>query len=260
MKKKLLLIALPALMVLSGCANVQKDQPKVEEQPTFEFAEDTAAHEDLFGGFKSLNIRKIGVPDKDPGNTNIPRIGVQFSGVYEGDVRNGAGEITGKADCIAVRFVAAIKGDLSTQTVLWTRGVSKEDSSQTKSMSSTGNNSAPLTSTDVYTSLKEGDDTVAVPSGYDNYVVYSMYDIPVAYANYYIAAYVTVTPKAGGDSHKSSAVVTEIDGGHYFAVDMDADLVRNGYFLEIYNTSTSIGRIRHEENEAYTDTRHIMKR
>ena len=254
MKKKLLLIALPALMVLSGCANVQKDQPKAEEQPAVEFAEDTAAHEDLFGGFNNLNIRKIGVPDLDPGDTNIPRIGVQFSGVYEGDVRNGAGEITGKADCIAVRFVAAIKGNLSTQTVLWTRGVSRTDSNQTKSMSSTGNNSAPLTSTEVYTSLKEGDDTVAVPSGYDNYVVYSMYDIPVAYANYYIAAYVTVTPKAGGDSHQSAAVVTEIDGGHYFSVDMD-DLVRHGYFLDIYNDSglTPINVIAPQDNSADTD-------
>ena len=255
MKKKLLLIALPALMVLAGCSNHPVKPVEEKEDLSGMMLEDTVAHEDIFGGFDNLNIRKIGVPDEDPGDTNIPRIGVQFSGIYEGDVRNGAGEITGKTDCYAVRFVAAIKGDLSTQTVLWTRGVSREDSNtDLKPMSSTGNNSNPLNSTEVYTSLKQGEETVGVPTGYDNYVVYSMYDIPVSYANYYIAAYVTVTPKAGGDSHQSAAVVTEIDGGHYFSVDM-SDLVKHGYFLDIYNNSglTPTDVIAPQYNSADTD-------
>lgn len=255
MKKKLLLVALPALMVLSGCSNVNLEKAEKVENNEVLLREDTLAHEELFGGTNNLGVRKVGVPDTDPHSTSIPRIGVQFSGVYEDDVLDAGGNPTGeRANYYAVRFVAAITGDLSTQNVVWTRGVSQVDSTEIRTMSSIGRDSTPLNSTAVYTSLNDNSVATGVPSGYDNFVVYTMYDIPVSEANSYIAAYVTVTPKAGGDSHQSCAVVTEIDGGHYFDVKMNDDLERNGYFLELYDSSTSQYWICPEDNELSTDT------
>ena len=251
MKKRLLLIALPALMVLSGCSNNSAKPVKEKEDLSNMMLEDTTAHEELFGASIDLNIRKIGVPDDDPGDTDIPRVGVQFSDVYERDVINpDTLKPTGdKVDCRAVRFVAAIKGDLSNQTAVWTRGVSETNSNQIKAMSG-GHNS-----TEVYDSLNDGNVPTAVPTGYDHFVVYTMYDIPLSQNNSYIAAYVTLTPKAGGEGVKSAAVLTEIDGGHYFSVDMSV-LVRNGYFLDIYNDSglDPINTIAPEDNEGSTDT------
>lgn len=257
MKKKLLFVALPTFMALSGCsnANLQKAE-KIINNDEFAICEDTTAHEELFGA-ADLGIRKIGVPDTDPGSTSVPRVGVQFSGIYKDDVLDGEGNPTGeKADYYAVRFVAAIKGDLSTQTVLWTRGVSQVDSTQVKGMSSVGRGDVPLNSTAVYTSLNDNGVATGVPSGYDNFVVYTMYDIPVSEANSYIAAYVTITPKAGGSSVSSFAVVTEIDGGHYFNVQMEEDLPRNGYFLDFYNDSglSPTNNIVAEDNAPLTDT------
>ena len=218
-------------MALAGCSNFQNKPVQKETELLDNFMlEDTTAHEELFGAVDSnLNIKKIGVPDDDPGSTDIPRVGVQFSDSYKRDVLDGEGLPTGeKVDCIAVRYVAAIKGDLTTQNAVWTRGVSEVNSNQIKGMSG-GHNS-----TEVYVSLNDGGSPTGVPSGYNNFVVYTMYDIPTSQSNSYIAAYLTLTPKAGGDSHQSAAVVTEIDGGHYFSVDMD-DLVKDGYFLNIYN-------------------------
>lgn len=251
MKKKLLLIALPTLMVLSGCSKVPIKPVEKEVLSDTAMFEDTAAHEELFGDI-DLDIKKIGVPDPNPGSGSIPKIGVQFSGLYKGDERDSYGNLTGnKADFYAIRYVAAIKGDLSNQTVTWTRGVSQVNSTQVREMSSVGHDSTPLNSATAYASLNDNGVAVGVPSGYDNYVVYTMYDIPSSEANSYIAAYVTVTPDVG-EAAKSYAVVTEIDGGYYFSVDTNS-LIRNGYFIE-----GTIGGYDHtiitEDNEGDTDT------
>ena len=97
MKKKLLLIALPALMALAGCSNFQNKPVQKETELLDNFMlEDTTAHEELFGAVDSnLNIKKIGVPDDDPGSTDIPRVGVQFSDSYKRDVLDGEGLPTG---------------------------------------------------------------------------------------------------------------------------------------------------------------------
>ena len=228
-------------MALSGCSNVRFEQVEKEDLSNLMF-EDTMAHDELFGKVDNLNIKKLGVPDDDPGSTSIPRVGVQFSDVYERDTGSG------KINCRAVRYVAAIKGNLSTQTAVWTRGVSETNSNQIKTMSG-GHNCS-----EVYASLNDGNTPTGVPSGYDNFVVYTMYDIPTSQENSYIAAYLTLTPNGGGESVKSYAVVTEIDGDNYFSVNMDDDLCRNGYFLETYNSLTSVKSIQAEDNGPLTDS------
>ena len=73
MNKKLLLLALPALMVVSSCTYMEH-ATKVEL-----FKEDTVANEQLFG---ELLPNRLGVPEdtpaEDPGWTKTPKIGVQF--------------------------------------------------------------------------------------------------------------------------------------------------------------------------------------
>ena len=107
MKKKILLFALPALLVLSSCANI----PSVNNQLVFK--EDTEAHSEIFGGeetpfeLKQMNPRRTMTPGE--GSLLKPKIGVQFRAPYT----------VGANDYIAIRFVAAI-ASLDTK-VEWTR-------------------------------------------------------------------------------------------------------------------------------------------
>ena len=73
MNKKLLLLALPALMVVSSCTYMEH-ATKVDL-----FKEDTVANEQLFG---ELLPNRLGVPDVDPGDdptwTKAPKVGNNF--------------------------------------------------------------------------------------------------------------------------------------------------------------------------------------
>ena len=245
MKKRLLLIALPALMVLSGCTSLRANAAVLPRDGFEGMLEDTAAHEDLFGEDEKLMPMRLGEPGETPeegsGFVNNPKIGVQFSGEYEGDERS-AGVLTGnKIPCYAVRFVAAVnvsQEDLDSSAVVatWTRGVSEADGDVAKPIA-TGNS---YKSTVAYSSLKNGDATVNASSegnDYTNYVVYTLYDIPVAQAGSYIAAYLTLTH--GSDSAvKSKAVVARIDGGHCFSFSVDDNT--NGYFLDVNHSNPAL--------------------
>lgn len=165
MKKRLLLIALPALMVLAGCSNSHIKPVEEKEDLSGMMLEDTAAHEDLFGSV-DLNVRKLGEPDELPdageGFINVPKIGVQFSGVYQGDERDG-GVLTGyQIPCYAVRFVAAANVnqtalDNESITATWTRGVSTKEADDVKPLA-TG---VSYRSTVAYASLKNGEATTS---------------------------------------------------------------------------------------------------
>ena len=214
MKKKLLLIALPALMVLSGCSNALIEQPALYNDANI-MLEDNLAHEELFGEAK-LEPKKLGVPDVDPGSdpswTKAPKIGVQFKSYQKAET-----------DYYAVRYVAAIN-DTAGMTATWSRGVSQKDSNQIKAMShdhvslvkydSLNNDSTPVT---------------AASEGFEKYIVYTMYDIPAAQDESYIAAYLTLS-KDGEDDVVSKVVVTQLDGSNYFSFGMD-QLVKDGYFM-----------------------------
>ncbi len=234
MKKKLLLIVLPALMVLAGCSNNSIKPVEEKEDLSGMMLEDTAAHEDLFGSI-DLSVKKLGEPGETPsagsGFINDPKIGVQFSGVYEGDIRNNLGVITGRGDCYAVRFVAAVnvsQEDLDNETVVatWKRGVStKNGDDSAKPLSSSGS----YRSTVAYATLNNGSTPTNASSegnDYTHYLVYTMYDIPAANVDSYIMAYLTLS-KDGEDDVFSKAVAARIGGGNAFSFVHNYD----GFFM-----------------------------
>ena len=233
MKKKLLLIALPALMVLSGCSNALVEQP-VKNNDANIMQEDNLAHEELFGGVQ-LAPKKLGVPDVDPGSdpswTKAPKIGVQFKSYQKAET-----------DYYAVRYVAAI-ADTDGMTATWSRGVSEKDSNQIKAMSSDHVSSAK------YDQLNNGStpvDATSEGTGYQKYIVYTMYDIPASQDESYIAAYLTLS-KDGEEDVVSKVVAAQLDGSHYFSFNQSA-LLKHGYFLQ----SSTAGIIT-QKAEADTD-------
>ena len=215
MKKKLLLIAIPALMVMSSCTYLES-ATKVDL-----FKEDTVAHEELFG---KAQPKQLGVPEDTPADnpawTSTPKVGVQFK-KYEKVVDSGEWYY-------AVRFVAAIK-ETDGMTATWTRAVSEKDSNQIAPLNEGGGHISAAT----YPSLKNGDATVNAtsegdPGEYDKYVVYTMYDIPEAQSESYVAAYLTLSKS---ENHISSKVVaTQVNGRNYFSFAADRPA---GYFMEI---------------------------
>ena len=223
MNKKLLLIALPALMVMSSCAGVNH-APKEEY-----FKEDTELHEEFFGG---LAPKRLGEPNDGPVTgddwTKGPKVGVQFAS-YEKDVD--PSEAVDMQTFYAVRFVAAIE-NTDGMTATWSRALSEKDSTQTKLMAhdkvslakydSLNNNGTPAAAAD------EDDGN---GGKFEKYVVYSMYDIPATQDESYIAAYLTLT-KAGEADVVSKVVAAQVDGSHVFSFIPDEILVRNGYFLQ----------------------------
>lgn len=226
MNKKLLLLALPALMVVSSCTYMEH-ATKVEL-----FKEDTVANEKLFG---ELLPNRLGVPDVDPGDdptwTKAPKVGVQFKSYTESEV-----------DYLAVRFVAAIQ-DTEGMTATWSRAVSEKDSNQIKPMAHDKVSSVKYDALNNGGSPKEA---TTEGTGYDKYVVYSIYNIPVAQDESYVAAYLTLS-KAGEDEVVSKVVISQLDGSNYFALDASS-LVKDGYFLQ----SSSAGIVK-QKADADTD-------
>ena len=218
MKKKLLLIALPALMVLSGCSAVSiKPAEKVNDADLM--LEDTTAHEELFGDAK-LAPNKLGDPEGDPAGddpswTKMPKIGVQFAS-YEKD----------EANYYAVRYVAAIAGLQSgAVTAEWTRGVSDEIGNELKPLS------GGKMSTVEYNSLNNNLTPTAATSegeGYYKYIIYTLYDIPAIQVSSYVVAYLTLS-KSAQTPAVSKAVAARIGGGNAFSF---AASKAEGYFIQ----------------------------
>lgn len=220
MKKKLLLIALPALMVLSGCGNVQKEQPKVEpEQPVVEFEEDTVAHEEIFGEAveaKQPAIRKMGELDDEPAY----KIGYQLH-YDEG------------TDKLSIRFIAAIKTTYTSK--VWSRGISTVAGVETKAFGNTKSDTTPLASTVYYTSLSNGgSDIMRAGQGdyaaYSSFIVYSMTGIPYT-ANK--DSYVGVSLLMDEVQTDFYAVKIETNAGHTASTDtfkLSSD--KQNYFLK----------------------------
>lgn len=224
MKKKLLILALPALMVMSSCTSLES----ATAQNNFDFfKEDTAIHEEFFNKSQPMNL---GEPEETPeagsGFTSVPKIGVQYSGVYEVDVKDGEGNPTGeKKNCFAVRYVAAIEGlESGAVTAEWTRGVSDKTSNPVKPVA------GGHYSTVEYTTLNDGNDPKDASSEggkYAKYVVYTMYDIPEAQADSFIVAYLTLS-KIGETPVRSKAVAARVAGDHAFSF---APNKSAGYFM-----------------------------
>lgn len=201
MKKKLLLIALPALMVMSACSRINYP---VEQKGQPAFTEDTLAHEEQFGEAKmakSQAPRKMGIVDE---KTHF-KVGYQIHFDDKGDADD-------SNDVMSIRFVAAIDSDSYTK-MLWSRGLTGP--SGTEKLTFSSNSSAPgypeLVSTVVYPSLSSGGTDEMVAGGEDptnpykdfaGFIVYSITDIPYEdYKDYYLGVSLTLTPAAGEDIH-----------------------------------------------------------
>ena len=196
MKRKCLLVLLPALFALASCNNAPKTEPKPE---LCNVVEDTFAHDEVFGESKiagTLGVRKayggdIDVPeDADPSE---PTIGIQTKTV---------------GDKISIRFVAAIKvvdkdsdglisdDELADTSVFWRRSIFEDDGTVALV-------AATKESTKVYTALAAPNDVEndgiadnvltidefnAEKDGrsYTHFAVYTLLDLPLAYGDYYI--------------------------------------------------------------------------
>ena len=190
MKKKLLLVCIPALMLLGACAGAQPEADAADE-----FLEDTLLHEEVFSDVSSLfgKARRNALPEDV--DTSVPAVGVQKAD-------NGS--------TYSVRFIAATTldaGALSDGKAVWTRAMYKDTGVQYKAATA-------KTSLVAYTTLRDGsgteytiDDFKAIyGSDYKSFVVYTMLNIPkTTYDNYYLNAYLTIDP--GTESSKTSNVL-----------------------------------------------------
>ena len=220
MKKKLLLLALPALMVMSSCTYMES----ATNLNVFDFKEEAVAHEELFGE-SSLLPRRLGEPGETPepgsGFTKVPKVGVQYQS-YPKDVDPDPDKEDIKT-FYAVRYVAEINTTFEGGVkATWTRGASNYYGTSLKTLA-TGES---FESKVLYTSLKSNGVLTPVEEGYSNYVVYTMYDIPAEQAGSYFVAYLTLS-KAGEADVVSKAVVTRISGGNVVSYDSN----KSGFFL-----------------------------
>ena len=178
MKKKLLLIALPALMVLSGCSNALVEQP-VNNNNEIVLEEDTLAHEEIFGGqaIKGPAIRKM----SDVGVDTDYKVGYQI----HFDDKGTTGEGNEGDDTISIRFIAAIKADYTVRR--WSRAVSTVSGGELKALSDhrrVAEEDVYFDSKVVYTHLANGegkdemDATQGAYADYTGFIVYSLLNIP----------------------------------------------------------------------------------
>ena len=240
MKKSILLFALPALLALSGCANVNIKAPEKENE--FIFAEDAEAHSELFGGKEEwFGFKKQPLLAMTPGEGSLtkPYVGVQYLvEPYEKDV-NGDSIVD---DCSAVRFIAGVV-NLNVKAV-WTRAAYRvSDGSIVGSRS-------PVETTKAYTAINDGGEMInatewADETGsnypYNYFVIYTIYDIPVASLDdyYFVANLKLSNPEDASEFIESDVVFTNQpnDSG----IDEEGNTRKfpadkTGYFAMVFNS------------------------
>lgn len=209
MKRKSLLLIIPALMVLSSCAGAGIKQ---EEKNLFQ--EDTLAHEEAFGELKLMPRREL-TPVESAGE---PIVGVQYSSV-----------VGGKR---SIRFVAAIKvagGNLDEQkaslnntTAVWTRDI--YDASGNRLLTE---RDSEIVATKAYNAINGGGDELTIADfgdgSYSFFVVYTMKNIPVASTSY-LNAYLTIDSEGETYDKQSRVIAASTDAKTKFAFDVgDSD-------------------------------------
>ena len=198
MKKRLLLAVLPALLVLSGC----KSPYSMAATNVKTFAEDTLAHEEIFGKAEEANyFSKLRNPYKSVHEDEDFPMAYQIHFDDKGDDNDAN-------DVLSIRFIAAVK-NLGV-TAAWKRGVAAADGSEPRSKSFS-NSAQPATK--YYKALSDGNDTLEVQKGgrfndYAGFVVYTIHDIPYKdNKNAYVAAYLTLTSEADGEDCAQSDIL-----------------------------------------------------
>ena len=236
MSKKLLLLALPALMVLSSCGARSIEKP----QPTLEMCEDTIAHEE--GAHELIKKTPSRLPTLDASSVKIGyQIQFDDKGTTEGEGHD-------SDDTISIRFVAALKD--RDVTAFWHRGLAQSRGYEGAEVSTDVwkykfNDGTTHESTVFYDALNNGGDRVVAGEGdfvgYECFAIYTLMNIPyVYYSDSYLAAYVTLTG-ANTINSQGLAIRIEKDGdasadrfyfnpdvpGHFLAGTINGD-VRDG--------------------------------
>ena len=210
MKKKLLLIALPAMMALSGCSRVNP-QPALNNNASLDaVVEDNVSHDELFGASKEL---------KGPAIRNMNTVNPDFDYDMGYQLHFEEGSVIDSEpdddDRISIRFVAALRTNFS--KIVWSRGFTSSNGVEKltySSHSSLAPDYPELESKVIYTSLSNGneDQMVAGEGSYDDcvgFAVYSLTNIPYKdYLNYYLGVSVTLTPAEGAALKSQLCVIT----------------------------------------------------
>ena len=206
MNKKVLLIALPLTLALSGCSHIKPI-------PVNQMIEDTLAHEEIFGSFDDASFSKKLAPNYalNEGELYTPLISFQHKSNNDGTY--------------SVRFIATIES--KSMDIVWTRSVhdlsgstSGGKSKDTKQVNtiyeSLSDNGVRVWAKDV---VEKDDELGTKPFNY--YAVYCLLNIPNSVSSYYIDAFVTVTL---GEASKNSFVgsVNVADKTKYMKYSLEA--------------------------------------
>lgn len=219
MNKKLFLLTLPALMVLSGCSGIN-NAPKANLM-----AEDNVAHEEIFG--EAVEAGDLGLKKQAPRrlaslatwDDGFVKVGYQinFNAGGEGD----------SDDTISIRFVAAIKN--AGVTAFWHRGLAQPNDNEGAEVSpgvwkfkfsEYKENDEGMESTKIYSSLTDGTNTITAGNGefagYAGFAIYTVTGIPYeTYKHSYFAAYVILAEDGNPSNYvksKAQAIKIEKEG------------------------------------------------
>lgn len=240
MKKRLLLLALPALMALSGCAGVSAS-PKANNL----MVEDTLAHEEIFG--EAVEAGEFGLRKAAPFKlatltSDFVKMAYQikFDDKGDGDASN---------DVISIRFIAAVKD--AGVTAYWHRGFAQPNSWEGAEVSKDNwkfkfNDGIENQSEKMFRSLVGGPSTITAGAegtegwtDYAGFAIYTLMNIPYeTYKDSYLAAYVTLTdadPENSTNTINSQGMVVKIeknDGGTASKNRFYFDPNNTGHFLQ----------------------------
>lgn len=245
MKKKFLLGIIPALLALSSCAGLGPKENVKEENL---LAEDTLAHEEIFGEAK---IEMLGYknPLRAPSGPVAPYYGVQYQDA---------------GDNVHVRFIAAIWLPNSSVEVEWNRTMFKghltgeqytqsghvfkgaEDKPCTKAYTSLANGTEePLTIASINTEIGRED--------YNCFVVYTMLNIPKsAYSDYSFRAFIKMN-----DVASTKGIGATVGGTANATFDLD----RTGHFISgrfngVHDEYAPVYDAEHEKGDGNNATYH----
>lgn len=210
MKKKSVLLILPALMVLPSCANAS-----IQSRNSNIMVENTLANEDIFGEAEQMKFEKKEARKLDPLSKDFVKVGYQIK-FDEND--EGTAD-----DTISIRFVAAIKNE--GVTAYWHRGLAQANGYEGAAPDGVNwkfkfNDGITNQSTVKYTALNNGATRIVAGEGefadYSHFVIYTLKNIPYeTYKDAYLAAYVTLTDTTNGENvvnSKGVAVKVEKNG------------------------------------------------
>ena len=217
MKRKCLLLAIPVLMVLSGCNQLSSYAAAGTKANLF--VEDTLAHEEIFedAGLKGPAIRQLA-----PVDSRAPAIGIQTK------VDNKGTDADESDDTISIRLVAAItvkEGGLSDTTATWTREMHySRDWYQHEGAILRDEDS--LECTTAYTSITDNGAPLAISTfntangtTHTHFVAYTMRNIPLqTYHDCYLLASLDVVNSSDSSYNAQSRIMAaKVDGGVKFS-------------------------------------------